>query len=129
MGKQSLILTSPEVRAKAASLCQFTPDKTLVEFMADTRTKAQNRRMWGMLADMAKHGSIDGRKFSKEQWKAIVMEACGYEVEMLPSLTGQGPFPALSTSSLSIKEMTVLQEFMQAWGDQNGVQFKQDEGR
>jgi len=128
MSKQSLIMSNPAMRSKASNLCHVVPEGTVVEFAGDTRSKAQNRRMWGMLNDMSKHGEIDGQKYTKDQWKAIVMQACGYEVEMLPSLTGQGAFPALSTSSLSVKEMTVLQDFIQAWGDQNGVQFKQDQG-
>jgi hypothetical protein len=55
------------------------------------------------------------------------MAACGWEVLFLEGLDGR-PFPqGFRSSQLTKSQMTTLQDFIQAWGDENGVRWSEPE--
>jgi hypothetical protein len=89
------------------------------------RTDAQSMKMRAMLTDVAKQKDHKGRYYNQDQWKILFMHALGQEVEFMPSLDGSTFIPYGGDSSeMKIGEMSDLITFIESWGMQNGVVFK-----
>lgn len=124
MGRALLVLANDAIREKAMTWIKKAPKDTRVTFQGPKRSVDQNSRLWAMLTDVAEQASHAGRKFTPDQWKILMMHACGREVQFIPALDGSGFIPwGQSSSDLSKAEMSELQEFIMAWGSQNGVIF------
>lgn len=123
MASYALTLSNPSQIAKAfAWLSRAAALGWRVTFAEPKRTDPQNDRMWAMLAIITKAGTINGRKFTADQWKCIFMKQMGKEVEFLPTLDGQSFFPTgFRSSQLSKGEMSDLQAFMEAWAAEAGI--------
>lgn len=92
------------------------------EFKEPKRSDVQNDRMWEMLDRVSKRMTINGARFDAESWKCIFMKAMGKEVRVLPMLDGSGIFPTgFRSSDLSVREMSDLQTFIEAWCADQGV--------
>lgn len=79
-----------------------------------------------MLADISSQAEINGKSYRPDQWKCIFMKAMGKEAEFLPTLDGDSFFPTgFRSSDLSVREMSDLQTFLEAWGIERGVAFKE----
>jgi hypothetical protein len=99
---------------------------TLVEMRYEPATDDQRKKMWAMLGEVAEQYQHQGRFYAKEQWKVLMMHACGQEVEFMPSLDGSTFIPYEGRSSkMNSRDMNELLAFIEAWGVQNGVEFKQ----
>lgn len=124
MSRALLIIRDDTQRNRAVEWCKKAPVGTRIEFKQERRSTEQNDRMWAMLTDIAAQAMHAGRKFSPDQWKVLMMHACGREVQFLPALDGSTFIPwGQRSSDLSKAEMSELMEFMTAWGSQNGVVF------
>jgi len=99
-----------------------------LEIRPEKRSDAQNRRLWAMLADISAQVEWHGKKLGAEDWKAI-FTASLRSMNVVPNLDNTG-FVVLgqSTSRMTKAEMCELQELMEAFGVQRGVQFKAWEG-
>ena len=96
-----------------------------IEVKEPKRSDEQNDRMWSMLGDIAKVGTINGKQFKPEAWKVIFMQAIGKESGFLPTLDGESFFPSgFKSSDLTVREMSDLQTFMEVWAAENGVALK-----
>ncbi|MFT0875095.1 recombination protein NinB [Rhodopseudomonas sp. G2_2311] len=112
-----LVLNSRAVRQKAIDWIMRVPAGTRVEFKEPQRTLDQNSRLWAMLTDIARQKTLEGRKWTTDQWKVIFLRALGHEHEFIPALNGAGFIPyGQSSSDLGVREMSDLIEFMLAWG-------------
>lgn len=122
MSKAFLILSTPEVRARAHHWINVAPEKTRVEFREPQRTLDQNAKLWAMLTDVARQHEHYGQRYEPDAWKILFLTALGKELRLAPALDGKGVV-ALGTSSskLSKSEMSDLFEFMLAWGAENGI--------
>ena len=120
------ILSSKFARERAKSLIDKAPDGYVASVEEPKRTLDQNSRLWAMLSDVAMSKPMD-RRHTPEEWKCIFMAACGWEVAFLPGLDGRFLPYGYRSSKLSKKQMTDLQDFIQAWGDENGVRWSQQE--
>ena len=97
-----------------------------IEVKEPKRSDLQNDRMWAMLGDIARQGSINGQTFTPELWKCIFMQAIGRETAFLPTLNGDSFFPAgFRSSDLSVREMSDLQEFMEAYAAENEITLRE----
>ena len=124
MSRALLVLSSPEMRAKARDWATRAPDKTRVTFQAPSRTVPQNSRLWAMLTDVSGQLEHFGRKYDADTWKVIFLHALGRETRFVPALDGQGFVPiGQSSSDLSVAEMTDLIELIFAEGTSRGVIF------
>ena len=124
MSRHFLVIKRKEDRQRVHRYVDSAPLGTRIEFKAEKRTLPQNDRMWAMLTDIAQQKNHNGRKYTPDQWKVIFMNACGREVQFIPSLDNKTFIPwGQSSSDLSKMEMMDLITFMQAWGAENGVQF------
>ena len=124
MTRALLVLNGETERAQAMRWLAIAPAGTRVEFKKPRRTLPQNDRFWAMLTDIAQQKEHLGRRYTTDQWKVLMMHACGREVQFIPSLTGEGFIPwGQSSSDLSKNEMSDLIEFIFKWGSENGVVF------
>ena len=97
-----------------------------IEVKEPKRSDIQSDRMWAMLGDIARQGSINGQTFTPELWKCIFMQAIGRETAFLPTLNGDSFFPAgFRSSDLSVREMSDLQEFMEAYAAENEITLRE----
>jgi hypothetical protein len=121
-----VILTNAFSRERFKRIVDQAPEGYVAEVREPKRTLDQNSRLWAMLTDVSLSKPL-GRRHSPEEWKCIFMAACGWEVLFLEGLDGR-PFPqGFRSSQLTKSQMTTLQDFIQAWGDENGVRWSEPE--
>jgi hypothetical protein len=124
MTRAVLVLSSPDIRQRAAHWAAKLPDGTRVEYKAPKRSLPQNDRMWAMLTDLASQVKWHGLSLTADDWKLIFLDALKREVRMVPNLDGNG-FVSLgrSSSDLSKAEMTDLIDLIGMFGANHGVVF------
>ncbi len=92
MSIQTVTIIGDSQRNYAKSLIDNAPVKSVVKINdAPTRTQIQNDKMWVMLGDISK-AKPEGREYTTDLWKAVFMNACGYQVQFINGLYGE-PFP------------------------------------
>lgn len=127
---QTVILRGDSQRMLAKALIDKAPVDAVVTVKEATRNLDQNARLWAMLSDISR-SKPEGRAMTAELWKAVMMQACGHEVQFLNGLDGL-PFPAgFRSSRLTVRQMADLITFVAAYGDQHGVRWSEqynDEG-
>jgi hypothetical protein len=117
-----VILTGEQSRQRAAALCIKAPRGFVATIEEPRRTMDQNDKMWAMLTDISV-AMPQGRRHTPDDWKAIFMNACQWECQFLEGLDGR-PFPqGFRSSKLTKSQMSTLIDFMQAYGDENGVRW------
>ena len=95
----------------------------VVDVRREKRSDAQNRRLWAMLADVADQVLWHGQRYSKENWKIILMHAHIREQKLAPGIDG-GILPlGYSSSAMTVHEMSDLQTIIEKFGAEQGVQF------
>ncbi len=101
--------------------------RLVVEVRPEKRSDAQNRRLWAMLRDIA--GQVDwyGQKLTDEEWKDV-FTASLKRAKVVPGLDGGFVVCGQRTSKMTKAEMAELQELMEAFGVEKGVQFTAPEG-
>lgn len=93
-----------------------------VEIKPETRSTAQNSRMWAMLAEIANQVEWYGQKLNSTDWKHI-FSASLKKQRAVPGLDGGFVVLGLSTSKMTIAEMAELMTLMEAFGAEKGVKF------
>lgn len=117
-----VILNSPFARSRAHGLIDKAPDGFAMSLAEPKRSNAQNDKMWAMLTDISV-SMPGGRRMIPDDWKVVFMHDCGWEVQFLEGLDGR-PFPrGFKSSEMTKAQMADLITFMQAWGDENGVKW------
>ena len=101
--------------------------KLVLEVRKDTRSSEQNRRLWSLLSDLANQVNWHGNKLTADEWKCV-MSASLKRQKVVPGLDGGFVVLGQSTSKMTRAEMAELQELIEAFGAQQGVQFKVWEG-
>ncbi len=124
MRGQTIRLASSHQRQLAHKLIEAAPDGAVINIREGGRTLDQSAKMWAMLSDISR-AKPDGRVHTAEVWKALMMSACGHEVQFLMGLDGN-PFPyGFKSSRLSKSQMADLITFIQAYGDEKGVRWSE----
>lgn len=115
-------------RQRAIDAVGMAPDGYSVTIAEPKRNLEQNARMWAMLADVSRQVDWYGKRLTPEDWKHVFTSSLR-RLEVVPNLDGTG-FVALglSTSRMSVREMSDLIELMAAFGAERGVVFA-DEGQ
>lgn len=96
--------------------------RMVVEIKPETRTLAQNARLWAMLTDVAKQVDWYGRKLSEEEWKHVFTASLAKQ-DVVPGIDGGFVVLGKSTSKMTKPEMSELQDLIKAFGAQQGVRF------
>jgi hypothetical protein len=98
-----------------------------VTVQSETRSLAQNSRLWSMLGEVARQVDWYGRKLDAESWKHIFSSALKKQ-NVVPSLDGKGfVVLGISTSKMTVAEMSELQTLIEAFGAERGVIFNEPE--
>lgn len=127
MTGQTLILSNPVVRDRAKRMIDLAPEGAVVNIREATRNADQNAKMWAMLSDISR-AKPEGRRLTPDDWKAVFMNACGWEVQFIEGLDGR-PFPqGFRSSRLTKRQMADLINFIGSYGAQHGVIWS-DESR
>ncbi|WP_369723309.1 recombination protein NinB [Bradyrhizobium sp. LLZ17] len=121
--RAQIVLSNPGMRQKAHRWIEQAPPHTRLDFKGPQRTVEQSDRMWAMLTDIATQATLNGRKWTTDQWKVIFLHELGREAQFIPSLDGKFIPYGQSSSDLSIKEMSDLIESMFAFGAEHGIQW------
>ena len=109
-------------RKTAQEWLSKAPDGSVVTFERPKRSKDQNKKMWAVLTDISKAKPL-GLRHIPDNWKVLMMKACGHEVQFLMGIDGE-PFPAgFRTSKMNKEQMSELIEFALSWGAEHGVFF------
>lgn len=126
MTRAVLILSSPDIRAKAKRWIDGLPDWSRIEFKKPRRTTDQNARMWAMLTDVAEQVEWRGMKYSPDDWKDFFMHALK-KARWMPAEEG-GMVPiGMRTSDLTIDEFRDLIECISEFGARHSVTFNEPE--
>lgn len=122
----NVILNNQRSRDRAHFLIDRAPPGYVMSVREPRRTADQNSRFWAMLTDVSLAKPM-GRRMTPEDWKCVFMNACGWEAQFLEGLDGR-PFPqGFRSSALTKSQMTTLMDFIQAWGDEQGIRWSDPE--
>jgi len=114
-------------RQVAHRLVDAAPNGAVLNIAEPRRTLDQNDKMWAMLSDISR-AQPEGRRHTAEDWKAIFMNACGWEVQFIEGLDGR-PFPSgFRSSRMTKRQMADLITFIQEYGDRHLVQWTEPHG-
>ncbi len=121
------VLSHAEARRRAAQAVAEAPEGYAVRISEQTRTSAQNARLWAALHDISEQVEWHGRRLSAEDWKHV-FTASLRKLSVVPNLDGTG-FVALglSTSRMGKRELSDLLELIAAFGAERGVVFGDEE--
>jgi hypothetical protein len=93
-----------------------------LEVKPETRTTAQNSRMWAMLAEVSRQVNWHGQKLSAEDWKHVFTASLKKQ-RVAPGLDGGFVVLGQSTSKMTKADFSELMELIAAFGAQQGVEF------
>ena len=88
----------------------------------ETRSQAQNRRLWAMLRDVSQQVVWPGQKLQDSEWKDVFTAALKRQ-KVVPGIDGGFVVLGTSTSRMTVAEMGDLQTLMEAFGAEQGVRF------
>ena len=121
-----IALSSKYTRDRAKRIIDAAPDGFIAVVEEPKRTLDQNARLWAMLSDIAMAKPLD-RRHTPDDWKAIAMNACGWDCQFVEGLDGR-PFPiGFRSSQLTKSQMSTLIDWLQAFGDEHGVRWSEQE--
>lgn len=120
-----LILSNLFARQRAKALIDKAPDGYVCEVREQRRSVDQNDYFWELLGDISRARPL-GRRHTPDDWKAIAMNACGWECQFCEGLDGR-PFPlGFRSSKLTKSQMSTLIEWLIAFGSEYGVKWTHD---
>jgi hypothetical protein len=119
------VLTNAFSRERFKRIVDQAPAGYIAIVEEPKRTLDQNNKLWAMLTDVSVAMPL-GRRHTPDDWKAIFMNACGWECQFVEGLDGR-PFPkGFRSSHLTKSQMGDLINFIQAFGDENGVRWSDE---
>ncbi|MCY1397756.1 NinB protein [compost metagenome] len=92
----------------------------------EKRSDASNRRMWGMLRDVARQVEWYGQHLKDEDWKHIFSSSVEKQ-RAVPGLDGGFVVLGLSTRKQSQKWFSDMFEVMEAFAAERGVKWTQQD--
>lgn len=117
-----IALNSDFARKRACGLVMKAPDGFVATIEEPRRSLDQNDLMWALLSDISVAMPM-GRRHTPDDWKAIAMNACGWECQFIEGLDGR-PFPkGFRSSHLTKSQMSTLIEWLLAFGAEQGIRW------
>ena len=119
---QTVILRGDAQRILAKRLIDAAPLDAVVTVREGTRSADQNAKFYAMLSDISR-AKPRGLKHTPDVWKALLMKACGHQVQFVLGIDGE-PFPiGFRSSRLTKSQMSDLIEYLYQFGAENGVRW------
>ena len=88
----------------------------------ETRSTAQNARLWAMLTEISAQVDWYGRKLSPEEWKEMATAALKKQ-KVVPGIDGGFVVIGSSTRKMTKAELGELMDFLEAFGAEKNVKF------
>lgn len=126
MTTQTIPINNPSAREYACRAIQSAPDGYVAIIREQTRSCAQNDRMWAQLEDISRQVDWYGQKLSKEEWKDVFSAALKRQ-KVVPGLDGGFVVCGQRTSKMGKREMADLLELMNAFCAERGVKLSAPE--
>jgi hypothetical protein len=120
MTKQIFRLVHDTARQRATQAVKSAPAGFVVEIKEETRTLAQNAKLWPMLDDISKQVEWYSQKLTDEEWKDVFTAALKKQ-KVVPGLDGGFVVCGQRTSKMPKGEFCDLIELMYAFGAERGV--------
>jgi hypothetical protein len=101
-----------------------------MEIKAESKSREQEEKYHAMIGEIAKQAQHLGAKWLAEDWKRLLVDLFAKESglqggKIIPSLDGQGIVQlGLQTRNFSKEEAMEFIIFLEAWGANNGIIFK-----
>ena len=124
--KQKYTLAHATARQRAIDAVRAAPDGMVVEIRAKTRSLDANAKMWAMLTDLSRQLKWCDRDLSPADWKCL-MTAHLKRHETVPGLDGGFVVLGAYTSQMTVRDMSDLIELMFAFGEENDVEWSDDD--
>ena len=140
--KRIFIFTHPNVRRMAHAQCDLAPDGSRVVFDYEPpKTRPQEEKYHAMIADIARDCQFLGKKWDKEEWKRLLIDAFvramreqaktenrpdpfGEHGKVIPSLDGQGIVQlGIQSRKFGKEQAAQFIEYLYAWGNDNDVHW------
>ena len=125
MKKTILKITGEAARKAACREVLAAPEGHIVRITPETRSLDQNAKLHAMLTDISRQAKYLGAKRDVEFWKGLFVSgwqiATGEKPEIVPGLEGEFINIRESTTTIGIRRMASLIEYIQAWAAMNGV--------
>ena len=96
--------------------------RLVITIKPETRSSAQNARMWVLLQALADQVVWHGQKLTAAEWKDACTAALKRQ-RVVPGIEGGFVVLGTSTSSMTRTEMAELQDFIESFGAQQSVYF------
>lgn len=90
---------------------------------SERRSQAQNDRMWAMLSEVARQVQWHGQWLTAADWKEMVTAALKQQ-RVVPGIEGGFVVLGSRTSRMTIREMQEVIDFVEYFGAQHNVRFK-----
>lgn len=127
MSKIILKLTGEAAKKAACREILAAPEGHIVRITPETRTLDQNAKLHAMLTDISRQATYLGAKRDLEFWKGLFVSgwqiATGEKPEIVPGLEGEFVNIRESTTTLGIRRMASMIEYIQAWAAMNEIRF------
>ena len=123
--RHQIIIRNEADRKEVVRWARGTGTGTIVEFRKATRSNTQNALLWARLTEIAAKVEWYGRYLSAENWKDV-FTASLRKADVIPGLD-QGSVVVLGmrTSKMSVGEMTLLLDLIDAFAAQHNVEFNE----
>jgi len=129
MTKQTYLLRNESIRTNAINHLRNTPlnpDKPFVVTIQErTRSLEQNARLHAMLSQISRKKDYLGKKRGVEFWKGLFVSgwqmATNQHPEIVPGLEGEFINIRESTTRLSVKKITEVMDYIEAYCGMNGI--------
>lgn len=121
-------LAHNKAREKSIDYLLNAPESTIVLFKEPTRTLDQNALAHLYFRKIADSGlTWSGRKLSESQWKVLLVSghdiATGSEVDVIPGIENEIVSLRESTASMSVKRLSSLISYIEAFMSEHGIDF------
>ena len=130
MDRVTLSLFEPQQAHKAimhawshAKNAVMAGHRLTLEIRPEKRSDAQNRRLWSMLNDISEQVNWHGHRLTPGEWKDVFTAAIK-RTKVVPGLDGGFVVCGQSTSQMTKREMSELQQLMEAFGAEHEVAFR-----
>ena len=112
-------------RATAKVMIDRAPDGCEVVIKPKTRSGEQNALLHALLQQLHAQCEFAGKQRSVNEWKLIMVSghaiATNQRAEVVPGIEGEFLNLRESTAAMSVKRLSSLVEYVQAWAAMSGV--------
>lgn len=128
--RQTFRLVHSPARKAAAEAVARAPEGYVCEVRPPKRSVDQNARFYALLGDIAKSGAeVAGKPRDVDDLKVLFVSAWRIATkqpgEVAMGLEGEPVQLRRSTTSLSVKEMGELMEYVESWAAQRGIALRE----